>query len=88
MIGKGSFGVVYLSFEPSTHKKIAIKKVFQDIRTKNNEVCLLYKLNHPNIIQMIDNFTILEKGRMYTCIVSDYYDTDLLRLFLKRKRID
>lgn len=39
-------------------------------------------------MRMMDNYTVLEKGRMYTCIVSEYYDTDLFRIFMKRKKID
>ena len=58
-IGGGSYGTVYEGINKETHQKVAIKKLKQKIDCwedcmNQNEVYFLRKLNHPNVIKLIE----------------------------------
>ena len=76
-IGGGSFGQVYLAKNKSESKDYVIKKIkTRDISDKDqenieNEVGLLKKLTHPNIVSYKESFMDAEN---YLCIVMGYCD--------------
>jgi len=56
VIGKGSFGIVYQAIVNESKKTVAIKKVLQDRRYKNRELKIMQRVNHPNVVTMLDAF--------------------------------
>ena len=58
-LGGGSYGTVYEGINNETNEKVAIKKLKQKMDSwddcmNQNEVYFLRKLNHPNIIKLIE----------------------------------
>jgi mitogen-activated protein kinase 1/3 len=86
-IGSGSYGYVVEAIQKSTGKKVAIKRlnnIFEDaIDCKRilREVVLLRKLNHPNLVNIIE---ILEASNLKTFdtiyVVLEYSQSDLKKL--------
>lgn len=68
-IGYGSFSIIYKGFKVASHNEprraIAIKQITKIIDNKyfNNEINLMKKLKHPNILQLID--VTKTKGSIY-----------------------
>lgn len=56
VLGKGAFGVVYCS-KGRDGELVAIKKVQLNPHYKNRELDILRKLEHPNCIRLVDEFT-------------------------------
>ena len=68
VIAHGTFGVVYeCTSNQDKHRKVALKRVFQDARYKNRELEVLLDLNrletgqlvqevHPNILDCIQHY--------------------------------
>ncbi|KAJ8980557.1 hypothetical protein NQ317_001064 [Molorchus minor] len=62
-LGKGAYGTVHLCERKHNKQKIVVKQVNTDLQgeklqSTKNEVAILKSLNHPNIIQYYDSFTI------------------------------
>lgn len=78
-IGEGSFGKVYKARRKNTGFTVAMKfitkhgKSDKDIRTLRQEIGILRKLNHENIILMFDAF---ETDREF-CVVTEYAQGEL-----------
>ena len=57
-LSSGGFGIVYLAEERKTKQKVAIKAIqknhIRDLQTFYNEVLILQKLDHPNIIKLYE----------------------------------
>ena len=51
-IGKGAFGVVYLTRSPVDHQLVAVKKVKIDPRFKMREIDIMKMISHPNCIAL------------------------------------
>jgi len=58
ILGKGSFGEVYLAIKKGTNQKLAVKKInrksiesSQNINTMLKEITILSMINHPNIVK-------------------------------------
>lgn len=90
VIGEGTFGKVFLAIEKDTMRKVALKK----LTLKNShegipisiirEISILQKLNHPNIIEVLDIFVgdelqvlLLEKTLFEIYIVFPFMEKDL-----------
>ena len=73
-IGEGSFGVVYLAKYLKTSSFCVVKKINfaglskQEIKESYNEVNLLKKLDHPNIIKFLE----VKPTKKYIEIVTEY----------------
>ena len=78
-IGEGSFGKVYKARRKNTGLTVAMKfitkhgKSEKDIRNLRQEIGILRKLNHENIILMFDAF---ETDREF-CVVTEYAQGEL-----------
>jgi len=87
-VGSGSYGYVVQAIQKSTGKKVAIKrlnKIFEDVidcKRILREVTLLRKLQHPNLVHIIE---ILEPSDLKTFdslyVVLEYAQSDLKKLF-------
>ena len=85
IIGKGTFGIVYIAKKENCDEILAIKRVLQDKRYHNRELEILKELNHPNIINLRHFFyTKIEKEKdkeeLYLNCVCDYLPTTLSRI--------
>jgi calcium-dependent protein kinase len=72
-IGQGSYGNVYLACNVYTNEKVAIKKIYKtlDIITESeiiNEIDILKKLNHPDIVKILEFY----KTETAYYIISEY----------------
>jgi serine/threonine-protein kinase len=82
VLGMGGYGVVYLAEDTvNNHHKVAIKEQHKNspeaLALFRDEAALLEKLNHPNLVKVLDFFE--EGGRPY--LVMDFIDgRDLMSL--------
>lgn len=86
-IGSGSYGYVVEAIQKSTGKKVAIKRlnnIFEDaIDCKRilREVVLLRKLNHPNLVNIIEIIDVPDPKKFDTIyVVLEYSQSDLKKL--------
>ena len=88
-IGEGSYGLVYLVISQKTSIRYVLKKIDlkglskEEIKETSNEVNLLKKLDHPNIIKFIDVY----KSRRYLELFMEYAERgDLYEQICKQKK--
>lgn len=88
IIGKGGFSIVIALFEKSTSKIIAAKVVEKHktspktLNLLKEEPVILKKLNHPNILKMID--FVESKKRLFMLV--EYMKGGDLSRYIKRRR--
>ena len=88
-IGEGSFGKVYKARRKNTGFTVAMKfitkhgKSEKDIRNLRQEIGILRKLNHENIILMFDAF---ETDREF-CVVTEYAQGELFDILQDDQRL-
>ena len=96
-IGEGSYGAVYLAFNLYTKQKVAIKRIVKNEENKIdeleliNEINILKKLSHPNILKIIEfyqsehSYYIItdhcSNGELYDQIKYKYNENQLAVLF-------
>ena len=86
MIGEGAFGKVYKGQRKCTNQIVAIKKIIKkgkkekELKNLRQEIDILHRLYHENIIQCLDSFetnsefclvTELGTGQLYEIIQED-----------------
>ena len=88
-IGEGSFGVVYLAQYLKTSSPCVVKKIDfsgltkEEIKESYNEVNILKKLDHPNIIKFLE----VKPTKKYIEIITEYADKgDLFNQINKKKK--
>ena len=96
-LGDGSYGVVYLAVNIITKQNIAMKKIkkvkeneIDDMEIKN-EINILKKLDHPNIVKIIEFYSAPKAyyiitdfcscGELYNQIKTQYSENQLAVLF-------
>ena len=87
-IGVGTFGTVYEAINKITNEKVAIKKLKQKINSwekcmNQNEVYFLRKLNHPNIVKLLE---VIHEKNDDTSLIFEYCDYNLYELIKTYKR--
>jgi fused-like protein len=88
-IGEGSFGKVYKARRKNTGFTVAMKfitkhgKSDKDLRNLRQEIGILRKLNHENIILMFDAF---ETDREF-CVVTEYAQGELFDILQDDQRL-
>ena len=87
-LGKGAFGKVFLGLHRITGLKVAIKaidkSIIQDERTRRKvfqEVYVMKKINHPNVIRLLEVF---ESSRHLMIVLEYSGGGDLLQLVKSR----
>ena len=88
-IGAGAFATVWRGVSNKTHQDVSIKiiqkKKIQDEIMVRNEINILQRLNHKNVMRLIEH----QEDKYFHYIISDYYPNGTLADFLKRKgRLD
>ena len=58
VIGYGSFSIIYKGFSYKHNNNVAIKKInkLADMRYFNNEIQIMKKVNHPNVLKLYNAF--------------------------------
>lgn len=91
-LGKGKFGFVHLAFDENTQHKVAIKIIYKTIIQKYNyeryilnEIKISFKLNHPNIINILE---FHELSNAYALILEFMPNGDLFDKIVYNKRLD
>lgn len=80
VLNYGSFSIVTLVEDQSTHQKYAAKIISKaDIENQNivhlvmDEIDILKTINHPNIIKFYQNFSVINNlGEEYIVIITEY----------------
>lgn len=82
-IGTGAYSVVYKGIDRKTQQVVAIKQIsHKNIDTYhilNREVRILNKLNHPNIIKLLECFGDANA----TYLIFEYIPYDLITFYKK-----
>lgn len=82
IIGRGAFSVVYKGTDITTGDKVAIKEIFYKNFTKiekehlQTEIEIMKKVNHKNIIKLIDVITKSNENSVY--IITEFCDRGTL----------
>ncbi|KAK8498148.1 hypothetical protein V6N12_066978 [Hibiscus sabdariffa] len=82
LVGEGSFGKVYKGRRKYTGQTVAMKfimkhgKTEKDIHNLRQEIEILRKLKHENIIEMIDSF----ESQQEFCVVTEFAQGDLFQV--------
>ncbi|XP_057429664.1 serine/threonine-protein kinase TIO isoform X3 [Lotus japonicus] len=82
LVGEGSFGKVYKGRRKHTGKTVAMKfimkhgKTDKDIHNLRQEIEILRKLKHENIIQMLDSF----ESPQEFCVVTEFAQGELFEI--------
>eukprot|EP00466_Bigelowiella_natans_P011990 jgi/Bigna1/52279/estExt_Genewise1Plus.C_70002 len=90
MIGKGSFGEVFLCQRKKTKENYVMKKMRlvnvpkKEMQSFQLEVQLLSELAHPGIVEYVESFITLDQRNL--CIVMGYCEGGDLTSFLKKRR--
>ncbi|CAD8133760.1 unnamed protein product [Paramecium octaurelia] len=82
IIGKGSYGTVYLGKHETSQKLVAIKVIDRrnvDFDIQSQEIAIMKKLNHPNIVQLID--FVISVNNLY--IITEYCNGTDLKTYLQ-----
>ena len=96
-IGEGSYGAVYLAYNLFTKQKVAIKRIVKSEENKidelelKNEINILKKLDHPNILKIMEFYSsehsyyiitdYCANGELYDQIRYKYNENQLAVLF-------
>ena len=96
-LGEGSYGVVYLVLNNVNNTRVTMKKIIKvkenevDNLAIKNEIDILRKLDHPNIVKIIEYYEtaeayyiiteFCEKGELYGYINHEYSERQLAVLF-------
>jgi serine/threonine protein kinase len=81
VVGKGSFGVVFMGKVLETGENVAIKKVYQDKRYKNRELQIMKMLKHRNVCDLRHYFYCSgeKQDDVYLCLVLEFMPDTVYR---------
>jgi len=87
MLGTGSYGKVALALKKSTGQKVAIKRmenIFEDetdCKRILREVCLMRKLRHPFLVELVEIIYPLKPATFdILYVVMEYAESDLKKI--------
>ncbi|MCA0899481.1 serine/threonine-protein kinase [Microbulbifer agarilyticus] len=90
-LGAGGMGVVYLAEDLKLHRKVAVKKLRDDIASQNareriqQEARLLAQLNHPNIVALHDVLEDTAGNDTSVALVMEYIEGTTLRAWMRER---
>ena len=73
-LGKGSFGAVFSVFHLKFNRVLAIKVIESETDKLNeiiNELVRMKSLNHPNIIEILEHYILIEDDTLYLLLVME-----------------
>jgi serine/threonine protein kinase len=90
VLAEGGMGVIYKGIDHQSGGAVAIKKLKREMVTKHpeqlerfkREALVLYHLNHPNIVRVLD--ALVHEGDYY--IIMDFIEGGSLRDWLNREK--
>src|SRR3954471_20812724 len=89
-LGQGSFGIVYLGFDPDVKRRVALKVLHvgrldqpEAVRRFQREACAIARLAHPGIVQLYD---YSREGPPYY-LVTEYVEGVDPRTWAQRHRL-
>ena len=88
VIGDGTYGKVYEGINIETNEKVAIKKLKNKIQSweecvNQNEVYFLRKLNHENIIKLME---VIREQNSDVSYIFEYCDCNLFEFIEKHRK--
>jgi serine/threonine protein kinase len=89
-LGEGNYGIVFLARHQEVKREVAIKALSNEngaLSELRQEVWVQGKLNHPNIVSVIDFTTISEKGQLIMEYVENSLQKILAEYAPKRKPV-
>ncbi len=93
-LGGGSFGLVYLAYQPFLDRQVAIKTLHAGLSRNPDlehqfmrEARTIAKLRHPNIVTVYEFGTTPYLDSALTYMVMEYLPGETLRAKLKRERM-
>ena len=88
-LGQGSFGIVYLGFDPDVKRRVALKVLHPErldqpevVRRFQREACAIARLTHPGIVRLFD---YSRQGPPYY-LVTEYIEGTDPRIWCQRSR--
>lgn len=90
LVGKGSFGSVYLVSRRRDGAQFVLKNMQitnvpeKEIESYQNEVRLLTELEHPGIVSHVESF--IDGDKQHMCIVMSFCEGGDLAAYLKHKK--
>ncbi|GAB2508821.1 protein kinase domain-containing protein [Microbulbifer agarilyticus] len=90
-LGAGGMGVVYLAEDLKLHRKVAVKRLRDDIASQNareriqQEARLLAQLNHPNIVALHDVLEDTAGNDTSVALIMEYIEGTTLRAWMRER---
>ncbi|KRX08109.1 Protein kinase-like domain [Pseudocohnilembus persalinus] len=82
-LGEGTYGVVSKYYDHQKKEYVAIKKIKFDNdedegvpATALREMSILKRMNHPNIVKLLD-IILVQQGETYVYLIFEFYEQDL-----------
>lgn len=79
-IQEGTYGVVWMCIDSTNGQQVAMKQSAKD-ETADHEIYILNKLQHPNIIKIIDSFS----EPFFNYVIYEYGGTDLQNIYISKQ---
>ena len=82
-LARGSFGNIYIALDKSTGSTVIAKRQQAPSDAASKELAFykaLTQYSHPNVMPLLDHFTVPFEPRAYLYMVFDVMDTDLWTL--------
>jgi len=87
LLGKGSFGRVYLAYDKNISDRTVAIKIIRNDEFKEEEVKIQSRLNHSNIVKIFRLFRHTSDNEVYHFVVMEYASEGTLEKFISKKTL-